>query len=145
MTPALAMQLERLPTMSATALRGEWLRVLKHPAPDITADLLRRGIAYRLQEKAMSGLSPWAKKEIERLCRVYAEKGEVAPPRRKIKLGTWLVRDWGGRSHHVLVVDGGFLYREQRYRSLSTIATKITGTRWSGPRFFGLLKGAANA
>ncbi len=55
-----------------------------------------------------------------------------------IKPGTRLVRDWGGASHHVLVEESGFSYREKRYRSLSEIAAAITGTKWSGPRFFGL-------
>jgi hypothetical protein len=55
-----------------------------------------------------------------------------------VKPGTHLARDWHGRTHHVLVTDDGFLYQERRYLSLSQVATAITGTKWSGPRFFGL-------
>jgi hypothetical protein len=71
--------------------------------------------------------------------RHLAATGEVMTlPAIRIKPGTRLVRDWGGASHHVVVLDRGFLYRDQQYRSLSTIAAEITGAKWSGPRFFGL-------
>jgi hypothetical protein len=52
--------------------------------------------------------------------------------------GTRLTREWHGRTHHVEVVDGGYIYKERRYRSLTAIAREITGAAWSGPRFFGL-------
>ena len=58
----------------------------------------------------------------------------------RIKPGTRLVRDWGGATHHVLVEERGFTYRDQRYGSLSEIVSTITGTKWSGPRFFGLTR-----
>lgn len=57
----------------------------------------------------------------------------------RIKPGTRLVRDWGGNSHHVVVLEDGFLYQDRRYRSLTQIALDITGAKWSGPRFFGLV------
>ncbi len=132
-----------LTTMSSARLRAEWLRLYKKPAPDLTADLLRRGIAYHLQKKTHGGLSPATVREIERMRRHLASTGEVVTlPTTRIKPGTRLVRDWGGASHHVLVLDSDFLYRDQRYRSLSTIATEITGAKWSGPRFFGLRSSA---
>lgn len=138
----LEIQLARLTTMSSAALRAEWRQLYKRPAPDLTADLLRRGIAWRLQEKAVGGLSPALLRQIERLMREVARTGEaVARPATRIKPGTRLVRDWGGDSHHVLVLDEGFLYRDESYRSLTTIAHTITGARWSGPRFFGLTAG----
>jgi hypothetical protein len=138
-------KLAALTTMSSARLRAEWLQLYKRPAPDLSADLLRRGVAYRLQEKAHGGLPPAILREIERMRKHLASTGEVItlPPTR-IKPGTRLVRDWGGASHHVVVLDSGFLYRDQRYRSLSTIAAEITGAKWSGPRFFGL-RSAANA
>lgn len=109
----------------------------------MTADLLRRGIAWRLQEKMHGGLPKDVRREIDRLAREFARNGDVArKPAVSIKPGTWLVREWGGDSHHVLVLDQGYFYRERRFRSLSTIATEITGTRWSGPRFFGLRSAA---
>lgn len=131
-------KLSALATMSPAQLRGEWLRVHKAPAPALTPDLLRRGLAYRLQEQAWGGLRPAIKRELERLGAQLDRTEPVAVASLHIKPGTRLVRDWGGTSHHVLVEQGGFSYREQRYRSLSEIAWTITGTKWSGPRFFDL-------
>jgi hypothetical protein len=138
----LADQLNGLAHLSTPALRAEWLRLYKSVAPAIRGDILRRGIATQLQEKAHGGLSTAACREVERLCRQYERNGEViSRPSVQIKPGTRLVRDWGGQSHHVLVLDKGYLYRDQTYGSLSQIACLITGTRWSGPRFFGIRSG----
>ena len=132
-------QLVGLMRMSPAQLRAEWLRVYRDPAPDMTADLLRRSIAWRLQERVMGGLAPSTLREIERLVRQFTRTGEVvSQPPLVIKPGTRLVRDWGGKSHHVLVLEEGYLYQDRRYRSLSQIAAHITGAKWSGPRFFGL-------
>ena len=131
-------KLAGLATMSPAQLRGEWLRVHKSPAPAMTPDLLRRGIAYSLQEQALGGLKPAVKRELERLGTQLDRTEAIAVASIHIKPGTRLVRDWGGISHHVVVEDGGFCYHDQRYRSLSEIASVITGTKWSGPRFFGL-------
>src|SRR5204862_1483172 len=60
------------------------------------------------------------------------------PPRPELKPGTRLMREWHGRTYDVLVLDDGFSWQGTRYRSLSSIARKITGTPWSGPLFFGL-------
>ncbi|WP_221794168.1 DUF2924 domain-containing protein [Aquisediminimonas sediminicola] len=138
---ALDEQLAALTTMSAVLLRAEWLRLHKVPAPAMTTDLLRRGIAHRLQERAKGGMPSGTLRELGRLCRHYARTGavEAAQPSR-IKPGTRLVRDWGGESHHVVVLERGYLYRDENYASLSQIATEITGAKWSGPRFFGLIK-----
>src|SRR5204862_1884723 len=59
-------------------------------------------------------------------------------PRPELKPGTRLIREWQGRTYDVLVIDDGFSWQNTRYRSLSAIARKITGTAWSGPLFFGL-------
>lgn len=139
-------QLARLATSSSAELRSEWLALYKRPAPDMTADLLRRGLAHRLQERAHGGLSPATLRGIERLSRHRERTGEAVPlPATRIKPGTRLVRDWGGSTHHVVVLDRDYLYRDRRYRSLSMIACEITGTRWSGPRFFGIAKAGADA
>lgn len=135
----LEVQLARLTTLSSAVLRAEWRQLYRHPAPDMSTDLLGRGIAWRLQERASGGLPLAIQREITRLMREVERTGEAVPASAsRIKAGTWLVRDWGGDSHHVLVLDDGYLYRDQRYRSLTSIASEITGTHWSGPRFFGL-------
>jgi hypothetical protein len=146
MTLSLEHRLEGLTTMSSAQLRAEWLNIYRKPPPDLSADLLRRGIAYRLQERAYGGLSPATMKQIERLKRQFAKTGEaVAKPAFTLKPGTRLVRDWGRKSHHVLVLGDGYLYNDRSYRSLSQIASEITGAHWSGPRFFGLAKQSEKA
>lgn len=137
--PSLDVQLARLTHLSSAALRAEWRQLYKRPAPDITTDLLRRGIACRLQERALGGLAPTVQRKISRLMREVERTGTaVRASTGRIKAGTWLVRDWGGDNHHVLVLDDAYLYRDERYRSLTSIAFMITGARWSGPRFFGV-------
>ena len=140
-------QLAALATMSSAQLRSKWLSVFKSPAPPITADLLARGIAWRLQERAHGGLSITTVRELQRLKRqldangtmsVNANQGRVMP-------GTRLVREWGGSNHHVIVLESGFHYRDRQYASLSQIARDITGAHWSGPRFFGLKRVGAGA
>jgi hypothetical protein len=99
-----------------------------------TPDLLARAISYRLQEKAISRLDP-------SLARQLKSAGEGrGPARPKLRAGNRLVRRWRGRIYVVDVAEEGYRYDEQTYGSLSEIATLITGTRWSGPRFFGLPK-----
>ena len=133
-------KLTALATMSPAQLVAEWHRVHKSPAPAMTPDLLRRGIAYRLQEQVHGGLKPSIKRELERIGGQFGRTDSVAVASMHIKPGTRLVRDWGGATHHVLVDQNGFTYRDQRYSSLSEIASTITGTKWSGPRFFGLTR-----
>lgn len=132
----LEQQLAALAKMSPAQLRREWLRVHRSPAPQVTPDLLMRGIAYRLQEKAFGGFSVAEKRKL-----LSAGNDATGPsPDIIIKSGTRLVRDWGGVSHHVLVLEKGYLYRDDRFDSLSQLARHITGAKWSGPRFFGLRK-----
>jgi hypothetical protein len=132
-------QLAALATMSPAQLRTEWERVHREPAPALTADLLMRALAYRLQERMQGGLPAPARTAISQLVR-QLDRGSGIVPDRSIapKAGTRLVRDWRGERHHVLVLDQGFQYQGRQYRSLSQIARDITGAAWSGPRFFGL-------
>lgn len=108
------------------------------PAP-FGPDLLRRSIAQKLQQDAHGGLSPAARKLLNQLVKAAATNptGRIELPRR-IMPGAVLVRDWKGKSHRVTVRDQGFSYDGADYASLSEIARLITGTRWNGPRFFGL-------
>jgi len=124
--------------MSLAEVRKEWHRVIKSsPHPRLTVDLLRRGIADRLQEAAFGGLPP---KVARSLTVIATGAPETSPGTTQLKSGSTLVREWHGRTHTVQVVDGGFEYDSDRYTSLTKIAFKITGAAWSGPRFFGLLK-----
>jgi hypothetical protein len=135
-------QIEALRSLGTAALRQEWVRVWKEPAPRLGHDLLRRGIAWKLQEQAYGGLPRAAARELERFAHLV-ERGRPLGLERIAKPGTRLVRQWRGRTFHVAVMDDGFLYDDRRYVSLSQIAQVITGTKWSGPRFFGLVGGPA--
>lgn len=138
----LEQHLEVLRCLSTAQLRDEWQRVWKEPAPRLGHDLLRRGIAWKLQEQLHGGLPRPVLRELERLARLV-ERGRPLGLARVAKPGTRLVRQWRGRTFHVSVIDDGFLFEDSRYSSLSQIAQLITGTKWSGPRFFGLVGGPA--
>ena len=121
-------ELEALLALPDAVLRDEWSRVYKAPAPRLSPDLLRRGIAYRLQERAYGKLCL-------KVSRVIASGGRAAP---EVTAGTRLVREWNGRTIDVIATESGMIWEGRTYRSLSAIAREVTGTPWSGPRFFGI-------
>jgi len=136
-------QLEELRSCSSSSLREQWRRMFRTVAPDMAPDLMRRAIAWRLQERVHGGLAAPALKAIAALQASLARDGSVtAAP--VLKPGTRLVREWHGQTYHVLVCDEGYKYDGRRYRSLSQIAREITGAAWSGPRFFGLKSSKRN-
>ncbi len=102
-----------------------------------TALLVRGHCFLAFRKQALGGLT---RAEL-RLLATQTRKDQRTPRRVRapsIKPGTWLSRTWHDEVHQVVVLDGGFEYRGARYRSLTTIAKRITGAAWSGPRFFGL-------
>src|ERR1035437_89061 len=129
-----------LSKLGINELRERWKAVFgKAPSCDIRRSFLIRAIAYRLQEKAFGGLKP----STQRLLAEFAHDGAngsalAAAPSRIVQPGAVLVREWRGISHQVSVLEKGFCFRGRHYRSLSEVAREITGTRWSGPLFFGL-------
>jgi hypothetical protein len=132
-------ELVGLATMSPAQLRDKWQRLFREAPPPFSADLLKRGIAYRLQERVYGKLTPASRRHIERLQRQYEKNGEIlTEPCATTKPGTVLIREWRQERHHVLIQNDGYLYRDRHYNSLTQIAIEITGVRWSGPRFFGL-------
>jgi Protein of unknown function (DUF2924) len=102
------------------------------PPPAFSRDLLARAIAYRLQEEAYGGL----RASTTRMLRTVAKPGAEAP--RQVKVGCVIVREHKGVLHEVMVTPQGFCWEGRTFDSLSTIAKKITGISWNGPRFFGL-------
>jgi ribosomal protein L18E len=102
------------------------------PPAGLTKDLLARALTYRLQEQAFGGLSA----STRRILRFFEKQDSERA--RHIMIGSVLVREHQGKRHEVIAVPGGFLWDGRTYHSLSVIAHKITGTRWNGPRFFGL-------
>ena len=140
--PAVEDELDRLATMPIARLRARYREVFRGDPPQAFGpDLLRRSIAHRIQEKAYGGLSRPAQRLLDQAMKAFAAKpiGKIVLPRR-IKPGSVLVREWKGKSHRVTVLAEGFIYDGKTYTNLSEIAVLITGTRWNGPRFFGLRK-----
>jgi hypothetical protein len=132
-------ELERLHSMPIVELRALWRAKFKTDPPKAFGpDLLRRSIAYKIQEDAYGGLDRTTARLLKRLIAQFAKSnGRIVLPRR-IKPGAILVRHWKGQSHRVTVLEDGFAYQGKPYESLSEIARLITGTRWNGPKFFGL-------
>lgn len=125
--------------LSRQQLIDRWRGLLKAAPPAaFTPDLIARGIAWRMQEKELGGLAP----DVQRKLTCGGEgtpRLRRTPARVSLRPGNRLVRRWRGRTYVVEVTDSGLVYEGVSFSSLTVIATKITGTRWSGPRFFGLV------
>lgn len=137
----LQQQLQQFTSMSGHQLRTEWHRAFRaEPPSGLTRDLLIRALAYRIQECATGGLSQACRRTLRSLAGQLSLEGARGALKLPVALapGVRRVRDWGGRTHTVLVLESGFEYRGERHRSLTEVARRITGARWSGPRFFGL-------
>jgi hypothetical protein len=137
----LASQLDRLRELTPDELREQWQTLFgAEPPPKLRSSLMVQGIAYRLQEKALGGLKLATLRLLERIADDAAARRRlsITPDKVRVNAGTVLVREWHGTKHQVTVLKDGFLYRATRFHSLSQIARTITGSRWSGPLFFGL-------
>ncbi len=125
---------DEIETMDRAALIAVWNEIFGTPVPKrLSTPFLRRFLAFDVQARARGGLP---KGLVARLSK--AARDDLSPPNPALKPGGRLIREWNGVTHVVDVVEGGFLWKGQRYASLSPIARAITGARWSGPRFFGL-------
>lgn len=129
--------------MNRPELLDLWTQLFKQKAPgQVRSELLIRIIAYRIQELAYGGLSAATRRRLKELAQKFeANPNAEIPGIQRIKPGTRLIRKWRDQVHQVTVVEKGYTYHGKRYRSLSQIARLITGTRWSGPLFFGLRTG----
>lgn len=129
-----------LDALTRTELGVRFQNLFKRPPPkSMSRPLLRRLIAYRIQEDLAGGPDRTLKQRLTRLAEDQRKGRASSPlPTLQIKPGTRLLRDWQGETHSVTMTASGFQYRNKTYRSLSMIAREITGTRWSGPAFFGL-------
>ncbi|ANK82648.1 MAG: hypothetical protein TEF_18975 [Rhizobiales bacterium NRL2] len=138
--------------MSRDELAVLWQRRWRRPPPKgLSRRLLEYNAAWLLQAEAQGGLTAATQRRLDTLASASQSNGDGAAegrrhhgnddrrtPRRALRPGSRLVRQWQGRSHVVEVIVGGFAYRGRSYTSLTAIAFEITGARWSGPRFFGL-------
>ena len=134
-------EIARVRDLDLSGLRARWQSVFRRKAPDhLPRHLLFRMIAYRLQAEQLGDLDRDTQRFLARIA-AGSDRGNEVPRRHRhhsLQPGTALVREWNGRPQRVLVLDEGFAWNGTTYRSLSEVACAITGTRWSGPRFFGL-------
>jgi len=132
------LNLARVSEISGEELKAEWARRYGAPAPNLSPELLRLGISYRLQEQKHGGISRGTRTLLRQVVARAGEGGDKKPMPRKLTPGTRLVRDWHGDGHTVIVLADGFEYDGQHWKTLTAVARAITGTHWNGPRFFGL-------
>jgi len=126
-----------LETLSSTALKEAWCRLTGTPLPRISPKLLRLALAWELQARAYGGHSRETIRKLDQLERGSTRTSPVRP-------GMRLVREWQGKAHVVTVGEDKVIrWNDREYASLSEVARAITGTRWSGPAFFGLKRKAA--
>jgi hypothetical protein len=126
-------------------LRARWQSVLRRPAPDhLPRHLLFAILAYRIQVDSFGDLDHETRQLLDRTGATESGPATSArlisfdQKRTELTPGTVLVREWDRRSQRVMVMSDGFAWNGQTYDSLSKVAFAITGTRWNGPRFFGL-------
>ena len=146
MTPSVTAQVAALPDKPTDELKRMWRDLFGANPPPYNRSFLVKRLAYRIQELAFGGLSEKTEERLDSLARDAACADPARTRRRVVNrpvVGTRLIREWQGVEHHVTVLDDGFEYQGRRYKSLSVIARTITGTRWSGPRFFGLRNSGA--
>jgi len=144
--PSLVAQIAALETMRTAALKALWQKLYESPPTVVHRRFLQRRLAYRLQELASREAQAALLERNERRIARLLELGTTAKrlPYAAAMAGTVFTREYGGQTHRVVATtEGAFEYQGRRYGSLSVIAREITGTRWSGPAFFGLRKGAA--
>jgi len=133
-------QLAKLLTMGRSELQDLWLELFQRPpSPVLRREVMIPFLAYRIQEKAFGGLTESTVRVLRDLAESSASavKAAVRP-----KTGTRYVREYNGKLHEVTVLKSGFEYEGSTYRSLTEIAKVITGSKWSGPAFFGLKRRA---
>jgi Protein of unknown function (DUF2924) len=136
---AIDRQLAQLPAMDRKALEKLWRDLFDRvPSPVLRRETLIPILAYRIQEKAFGGLRASTVRKLRELAEEHA--GGPGPPQDQIrpKTGTRYMREYDGKLHEVTVLDFGYEYQGNAYRSLTEITKVITGAKWSGPAFFGL-------
>jgi hypothetical protein len=144
-TFAVEAEIARLRGLDVKALRARWRTSFgRNAPPHLARHLLFAMLAYRLQAEVLGDLDAETLRFLKRFDSTPSKQAAVPLTqvferwRRDLSSGTVLTREWGGEHHRVMVLDGGFAWQGRTYRSLSEIAKTITGTKWNGPRFFGL-------
>jgi hypothetical protein len=148
----LAAEIAALADLDLHGLRVQWRKIVRKPAAEhLTRSILMRVIAYRMQVRRFGDLDAESVRALDKIARDHdrrhrsglnkpkaALQVEPAPRDRRHRPGTMFLREHAGEMHRVIVSRDGFEWQGETYRSLSDIAKRITGTTWSGPKFFGL-------
>jgi hypothetical protein len=138
---ALIQDLAALPGLPSDTLKARWQKLFGSPPPSrLGRALMICGVAYRIQERGLGALKPAIRRRLAQAAEDIAAGRTPSTRPATIKPGTRLLREWQGVTHEVIILDEGVRYRGQAWRSLSAVAREITGSRWSGPLFFGLTK-----
>lgn len=139
MTHSISEQIQQLPSMTIAALLSLWAKQFHQPPPaSLRKGLMVRILAYRIQEREYGGISNTSRNKLREVAvslppgKIRKQKNSSEPDQ-----GTRLIRSWKGEVHEVFVFNDSFTYRGKQFSNLSHIAREITGTRWSGPLFFG--------
>jgi hypothetical protein len=133
----LAAELAGLEDMDSAALRTRWTSLTGGKPPRVSPKLLRLALAWELQAAVHGGLSRRTQKRLDQIAGGRSRTSEAKP-------GMRLVREWNGAIHVVTIGEDGVIrWNEREHGSLSEVARAITGTRWSGPAFFGLKRKVA--
>ena len=131
--------LRELGDASRGTLVAQWRRLYRSEPPRYASiEFMRQAVAFAIQEREFGGLPASAQRELLAIAKGTQAAGTTS--KIKIKPGTKLLREWNGATHEVLVADQGYVWEGTTYRSLSAVASSITGAKWSGKRFFGLVK-----
>jgi Protein of unknown function (DUF2924) len=137
-------EIARLRGLDVGDLRARWHTVFRRRAPPhLPRHLLFRILAYRLQADRLGELDADTRRVLDRIGSGPAERidrlvADLNRSRTELRPGTLLTREWDGHLQRVMVLADGFTWNGKIYRSLSKVAFAITGSRWNGPRFFGL-------
>jgi len=136
----LAAALDAISSLGPEELDAQWKALYGSDPPDrLRRPLMIQALAHRLQEQALGGLKPATRRLLRSIAGDAGTRRPIATPaQRPIAAGAILIREWHGTKHQVTALKDGFMFRGKRFQSLSKIAGEITGTRWSGPLFFGL-------
>jgi len=137
-------EIARVRGLDVGELRARWHTMFRRVAPPhLPRHLLFRILAYRLQADQFGDLDADIRRVLDRTGFEAADGfgrlvADLNRSRTELRPGTLLTREWGGHLQQVMVLPDGFTWNGKTYRSLSKVAFAITGSRWNGPRFFGL-------
>jgi hypothetical protein len=138
----LDVEIARLRDLDIVGLRSRWQTVSgRRPPAHLPRHLLFRILAHRLQADRLGDLDDASRRLLDRSGspeKAGQNAANLARHIADVRPGTNLAREWNGRLHRVTVLADGFAWNDNTYSSLSKVAFAITGTRWNGPRFFGL-------